>query len=101
MKLGKIFERPVGFSSRGDRQLMAWLKEEINPEFDIESREEFEAYILSLIKIKTKHDIMKETKMILRVEGLAEPGATGLSAGIINPLQWQLIIKRLSEQLEA
>jgi hypothetical protein len=102
MKIINLFpdSNKMRFSARGDRQLYDWLKNEINPDFNITTKDELIAYISPLINIKTKIDIMKEKKWLVGVSDFYMGAGHGLSTGIICPPFWQkALIPRLAKGL--
>jgi hypothetical protein len=103
MKIINLFpdSNKIRFSARGDRQLYDWLRNEINPDYDITTKDELIAYITAIINIKTKIDIMTEKKWLVGVPDFYMGAGHGISTGLICPLFWQkAMIPRLARQLQ-
>jgi hypothetical protein len=98
---------------RGDKPLYEWLKKEIDPNLNIDTKEEFVAYIVNLIKEKLNVDIMTaiktdgtrpgENKTLVKVPQFYEGPGHGMSSGLVSLIYWQqrgipALVKLFDEQ---
>ena len=89
MKVINLFAKEPTWSVRGDRELWNWLKENVNPDKEVFTKDEAEAYILGLVRDKTGHKWERSEERIT-VPSLKI--GHGLSDGEVNIGHWFRVI---------